>query len=132
MKNAAQISRLAGFDMGILVSLILRNGIFLSMGLITAGLILSRFGNGPIAVGYPVRAESVLELFLKGLQSAHPSEQRAVQFLHLGIGVLLITPYLRVVASAVYFGCVERRLRQALLSGGVLAVLTVILLTPLV
>jgi uncharacterized membrane protein len=47
---------------------------------------------------------------------------------NLGIGVLLLTPYVRVLASLVYFATVERDPKYALFTAFVLAVLTYSLL----
>ena len=43
---------------------------------------------------------------------------------NLGIAVLLLTPYVRVLMSMLYFVFVERNLKYALFTGFVLAMLT--------
>lgn len=132
MRNSTHAKWLAGFDMEDLVSSILRNGMLISMGLIGTGMVLWRLGRSHVSFGYNLQAKSVPELLFKDLRQIGSPEQWPTLLVHLGIAVLLLTPYLRVVASTIYFAWVEHRWKQALLTSFVLIVLTVILLTTLV
>lgn len=129
MKNSTHAKWLAGFDMEDLISVILRNGMLVSMGLIGAGLLLWRFGQAHVSFGQNLQAENIPDLLLKAFQQIGSPGRWPALLVHSGIAVLLVTPYLRVIASAVYFGWVEHRWKQALLTGFVLAILTVVLLT---
>jgi uncharacterized membrane protein len=49
---------------------------------------------------------------------------------NLGIAVLMLTPYVRVLASMLYFMLVERNLKYGLFTAFVLAMLTYSLVAP--
>lgn len=122
----------ASFDMESLVSSILRNGTLLSMSLILMSLALRWIGNGQADFGTNMKARSIPLLILADLQQAHSPGFWPRLLMHLGFAALLLTPYVRVLASLAYFTLVGRSPKQALFTSFVLVVLTIILLTKLV
>lgn len=123
---------LARFDMEHLVSAILRNGMLISMGLVLAGLVLQWWRRETGILAPVLQAESLPALILRNLPRIREVGAWPSVCIHLGISVLLLTPYLRVLASLIYFVQVERSWKHALFTGIVLALLTITLLTTLV
>ena len=132
MRSAARAKWIAKFDMENLVSSILQNGMLISVGLVMAALAVRWIEKKPWSFESILQARSLPVLFLAGLRQFNLPEAWPVLLVHWSVVVLLITPYLRVVASMVYFAGVERSWRHALVTGFVLAVLTITLLTNLV
>lgn len=123
---------LARFDMEHLVSAILRNGMLVSMGLVLAGLLVRWLTRGVEAPPPILQAESLPTLVWRDVARARESGTWPSLLMHLGVAALLLTPYLRVAASFVYFVRVERSWKHALFAGIVLALLTITLLTTFV
>ena len=118
---------IAKFDMEALVSALLRYGTLLSIGFTGVGL-LCRIGGAPqAAVDAHLQGNNLLQFMLADLHRVGSQEPAAVGLTHVGIAALLLTPYVRVLASTCYFAFVERSGRHAVLTGLVLATLTYIL-----
>ena len=132
MKNAARAKWIAQFDMENLVSSILQNGMLISISLVMVTLVVPRVEDNPRGFGSVLQARSLPLLFWADLRQLGVPGAWPTLLLHLSVAVLLVTPYLRVMASMVYFAGVERNWRHALVTGFVLAVLTITLLTNLV
>ncbi len=132
MKKNSRLQWIANFDMESLVSNILRSGILLSVGLIVAVLAAHACKKGAVDFGEHIQARSITHLLKNDLYRMKVSWFHSPTFIHLSIAVLMLTPYARVVASMVYFAGVERHWKHALLTGIVLIILTIVLLTDLV
>lgn len=115
-----------------LVSIILRNGILLSTGLIVAALVVYGRKKGAIDFGDNIQARSITHLLKDDLYRVKAPWLHPPVLIHLSVAMLMLTPYARVVASMFYFVGVERNWKHALLTGIVLVILTIILLTDLV
>ena len=115
-----------------LISSILRTGTLISMGLILLSLALGWVGKGHVDFGPDMKAKSIPLLILADLQQAHSPGFWPRFLMHLGFVALLLTPYVRVLASLAYFTLVGRSPKQALFTSFVLVILTIILLTKLV
>ena len=132
MKKVARVRWISNFDMENLISSILQNGIALSIGLILAGL-LFRWAEGSQASFQEfIQSVSIPTLLLADFHRLGSPGTWPSVLMHLGVIVLLVTPYVRVAASMIYFAAVERNWKQALLTGFVLIVLTITLFTDLV
>jgi uncharacterized membrane protein len=90
-----------------IVSYLLIIGVVLSLALIVTGLVLFYLTYGHLNILF-----SDKDMFIRGndffnfiylLVSGHYAMNNAILFIVLGIVVLLLTPFLRVVASVIYF-----------------------------
>ncbi len=122
---------LVRFDMEHLVSAVLRNGTAVSVGAILLALILQWTGHGSPPVPR-LQAKSLPILWWEDLRMLGVPGLWPTRLVHLGVSALLLTPYLRVVASFVYFVWVDRHWKHAAFTGAVLIMLTLALLTTLV
>ena len=126
-RHQARLKWIASFDMEDLVGWILQRGTWFSIGLLLASAILRRSsaywhaGADP-----PLQGTNVLHLLLADLRGMATPRFWTSGLAHLGVVVLMLIPYLRVLASVFYFACVERSGRHVLLTGVVAAVLTYI------
>ena len=127
--RAARKQWVARFDMEALVSAILRQGMVLSLGLISVGVAWRYASDRTVGFEAPLRGTNVLQFLLADIHRVAASPRfwpSAVA--HVGVAGLLLIPYLRVLASMLYFVFVERSRAHALLTGLVLVTLTYILL----
>ena len=132
MDNIARAKWIASFDMESLISSILRTGMLISMSLTLLSLVPGWLEKGQVDFGPNMKAKSIPLLILADFQQIHVPGFWPRLLMHLGFAVLLLTPFVRVVASLVYFTLVERSPKQALFTTFVLVILTIILLTNLV
>ena len=124
LKDLRWVRWVSDFDMEPLVGAILRVGSFVGSGLVLLGLIWSWRATGHLGLVGPLTAETVLRFLLSGVRHAELLRTTPVGLIRLGLAVLLLVPYVRVIVSAWYFEVVERQRLYALLSA-----LTVLLLT---
>jgi len=134
MRKTARAEWLSRFDMENLLSSILRNGALISIGLISASVLLRWFEKDQgVSLGRSIQAVSVPALLSADFpRVASRGTYPSTLLMHLGLSMLLLTPYLRVVASTMYFAFVERNWKYVLFSSLVLILLTITLLTNLV
>ncbi len=128
MNTVGKVQWLARFDLEPLLSAILRNGLLLSIGLVSVSLCMQALGNAP-GDQHLLQAESLPLLIWADLHRAGTSGFWPRFLLDLGVVVLLLTQYVRVAISMVYFAYVERSKKHVLFSSVVLVILTVVLLT---
>lgn len=112
------------FDMDILVSWILRVGLFSSLFFLVIGLGWRWRATGSFYMDYELPKSDVLEFMRQEIRLTLAGGFRPRLFINLGILVLMLTPYLRVLASMVYFAFVEKNGKYALFTAFVLSVLT--------
>ena len=111
-----------------LVGHVLRGGLLLSTSLIVAGLLWRGLATGHFGFDYTIEDTNFWEFLVADVSQLFGGGIRPRLLASLGIAVLLLTPYLRVVASLVFFAFVERDLKYSLITAFVLAVLTYSLL----
>ena len=127
MNRAARAIWVAKVDMEALISAMLRWGILLSVGLTMAGLLCRGRATPEAGVSAPLQGENLFHLILADWHRAGSPGQWPVVLMHGGIAVLFLAPYGRVVISTLYFACVERSGRHAVLTGLVLLLVTYML-----
>jgi uncharacterized membrane protein len=112
------------FDMEILVGYILLAGVLLSVALLSAGLVWhwARWGN--LRFEHSIVGMNFFEFILTTLRQTASHAVRPRLVLNMGIGVLMLTPFVRVLASVFYFAFVERNRKYTLFTGFVFCVLT--------
>lgn len=111
-------------DMETLVGYILLTGVLLSAALLSAGLVWhwARWGN--LRFEHSIVGMNFFEFILTTLHQIASQAIRPRLILNMGIGVLMLTPFVRVLASVFYFAFVERNWKYTLFTGFVLCVLT--------
>jgi len=115
------------FDRESFLAAILKTGLVVGLGLLIAGSLWQRQSTGHVQFERSLQGGNILQLLIDACRPA--SALRWPQrFLHVGISVLILTPYVRILASAWYFGYVERNHRYAMYAGCACLLLTYILL----
>ena len=127
MTDAARAKWIASFDMEDLIGSILRSGTILSLSLVVTGIMLQRTGIAQQAVVDTIQGTNAFHLLSADLHQMGSRAFWPTLLIHWGIAVLLFTPYVRVVASVLYFACVHRSWKHMLLGLLTLAPLTYIL-----
>ena len=107
-----------------LIGYLLLAGVLLSVALILAGLIWQFAASGRLRVEQALRGMNLAEFVCAEISAAASGRLRPAGLVNLGIIVLLLTPYLRVLASALFFAIAQRDWKYAAITGFVLAVLT--------
>jgi len=107
-------------NMESLIGYILLGGVMLSIGLIVAGVVWHWLVTGNLTVTHLARGTNLLGFLAATLRLGRvPST-----LVNLGIGVLMLTPYVRVLGSAFYFALVEHNRKYTAFTIFVLGVLT--------
>lgn len=114
----------ARFDMEALVAYILLGGVLLSVALIVAGLVWHWITAGHLQLEYSIVGMNLLQFVLADIQQLAAGVLRPRLLINMGMAVLMLTPYLRVLASMLYFAFVERNRKYTLFTGFVFSVLT--------
>ncbi len=119
-----KLQRYDHFDMEILVGYILLTGVLISAALLAIGLIWhwARWGN--LRFEHSIVGMNFFEFILTTLRQTASHAVRPRLILNMGIGVLMLTPFVRVLASVFYFAFVEHNWKYTLFTGFVLCVLT--------
>ena len=110
-------------EMDVLVGYILLGGVLLSLALLAAGLFWKwlRTGGG---LDYQIAGMNLFELAKDESRRAADGDFRPRLLISAGITVLLLTPYLRVLASVFYFFFALKNWKYTLFTSVVLLVLT--------
>lgn len=127
MQHVARLKRIADLDMEPLISAILLRGMLLSMGLMIAGLAWQWATAGQLGVNSVLQGINVFHFLLGDVRHLFVAGLRPEVLVDFGVATLLLIPYVRVLASVVYFGWVERQWLYTLLTSGVFLILTYML-----
>jgi uncharacterized membrane protein len=103
-------------------------GVLVSVTLIAAGLAWHWIVTGDLHLTYALAATSVGDFVAHDVEQIASAAARPRLLINLGIAVLMLTPYIRVMASLVTFA-VERDWKYVAFTGFVLATLTYSLFT---
>ena len=112
------------FDMESLVGYILLIGVLLSVALLVVGFVWHWARVGNLRFEHSLAGMNFFEFILSTLQQITSQTLRPRLFLNMGIGILMLTPFVRVLASVFYFAFVEHNWKYTLFTGFVLGVLT--------
>ena len=114
------------FRLETIISYILITGVLVSLILTAVGLVFYHsYGRLDILLHDPtmfLHGQGFFN-FVGGLAAGQEGQTRMVFFITLGIVILILTPYLRVLASVIYFGA-RKDLKYVLITLFVLVVLT--------
>ncbi len=114
----------SGFDMETLVGYILLIGVLVSIALISFGIVWHWLRTGEFGFDYLIGGMDFFEFVLTDVRQLFSDSLRPRLFINLGIATLMLTPFVRVLASMLYFAVIERNRKYALFTLFVLSVLT--------
>jgi uncharacterized membrane protein len=117
-------AKTTGFDMEALVGFILLIGVLLSMALIAIGVVWHWLATGQIGLQYSMSGMNLFGFVLADMRQIFSGAFRPRLFVNLGIAVLMLTPYVRVFASMLFFAFVERNPKYTIFTAFVFSVLT--------
>ena len=116
--------RAFSFDMETVIGYILLVGVLLSLALIVAGLAWHWALVGHLQFEYSVTGANLFRLVLADMQTLLSGAIRPQLAISTGITVLILTPYVRVLTSVLYFALIEHNFKYTLFTIFVLCVLT--------
>ena len=123
-RHQPAVTKTGGFDMEVLVGYILLIGVLLSMALIAIGVVWHWLTTGQLGLEYSISGMNLFEFVLTDLRQVFTDTLRPRLFVNLGIATLMLTPYVRVLASMLYFAFVERNRKYTVFTAFVFSVLT--------
>ncbi len=112
------------FDMESLVGYILLTGVLLSVALLAVGFVWRWLRVGNLRFEHSIVGMNFFEFISSTLRQMASRAFRPRLFLNMGIAVLMLTPFVRVLASVFYFAFVEHNWKYTLFTAFVLTVLT--------
>jgi uncharacterized membrane protein len=110
--------------MDMVIGSILLVGVLFSLTLIVAGLAWHWALVGHLQLDYTVTSKNLFQFLLADLRRLASGAIQPQLAISTGIVVLMLTPYVRVLASVLYFGLVERNWKYTLFTGFVFGGLT--------
>jgi uncharacterized membrane protein len=110
--------------MEILVGYILQVGVLLSISLIAVGVVWRWFNTGSVGFDYSISGMNFFEFVWSDIQQMLAGAFRPRLLANLGMATLMLTPYVRVLASMLYFGLAAHNRKYTLFTGFVFLVLT--------
>jgi uncharacterized membrane protein len=111
-------------EMDVLVGYILLGGVLLSMALIIGGLSWKFIQSGGVRLEYELAGMNLFQFAVSEIHLAALGQIRPRLLINMGIVVLMLTPFFRVLASVVYFLVVLRNWKYTVFTLFVLLVLT--------
>ncbi len=117
-------TRHAPFDMETLVGYLLATGVILSMSFIALGLAWHWLVTGTPALSYQVSGMNFFEFVLRDIQQIVYTGFGPRRLVSLGIATLMLTPFVRVLASMLYFAFAAHNWKYSAFTLFVLSVLT--------
>ena len=112
------------FDMESLVGYVLLTGVLLSVALLAVAFIWRWARGGNLRFEHSLVGMNFFEFISSTLRQTASRAFRPRLFLNMGIAVLMLTPFVRVLASVFYFAFVEHNWKYILFTSFVLSVLT--------
>jgi uncharacterized membrane protein len=110
--------------MDLVIGYVLLGGVVLSVVLVVAGLAWRWFNTGRLGMDYTLPSTNLFGFLVEEFRQVASAAFRPRLLVSLGIAALLLTPYVRVLASLIFFAFVERNWKYTMFTGFVLAVLT--------
>jgi len=123
MSEPAGTGSTAARNMDLLVGYVLIVGVLSSLGLLAAGLVWHWYSTGT-RLDYDLAGTTVFGLVVTDFRQLAAGAWRPRLLVNLGLVVLLLTPYARVLASMLYFALVERNRKYTAFTTFVLLTLT--------
>lgn len=111
-------------DAEAVVGYTLMTGVLLSLALVTAGLVWHAVVHGSLQFDYTLPGTNVADFLRTDVEQTTSAAARPRLLVNWGIAVLLLTPYVRVLASMAYFALIERDWKYTAFTAFVLGTLT--------
>lgn len=112
------------FRMDVLVGYVLLGGVVSAMVLIAIGLIWHWAATGTLGLDYSMGGMNFFQFVVSDVETIIRTGFGPRRMINLGVAVLMLTPFVRVASSMLYFGVVEHNWKYTVFTGFVLAVLT--------
>lgn len=112
------------FKMDVLVGYILLIGVLVSIGLIAVGVVWHYAATGRLGLEYSIAGMNLFHFVLHNFERAAHPPFRPRLLVNLGIVTLMLTPYVRVLASMLFFAFTERNAKYTVFTAVVFLVLT--------
>ena len=112
------------FDVEAVVGYTLLTGVLTSLVLIATGLVWHWIVRGSLQFDYTLPGTNVADFLRADVEQAAFDPPRPRLLVNWGIAVLMLTPYVRVLASMVYFAVVDRDWKYTVFTAFVLGTLT--------
>ncbi len=110
--------------MDLLVGYILLGGVLVSAALMGGGFVWYWVASGRPQIGDTIAGMDLFQFVMTDLREVMSGALRPRLLINVGLAVLLLTPYVRVATSTLYFAAGERNWKYTLITGFVLTVLT--------
>jgi uncharacterized membrane protein len=123
-EGARPRARHARVDVEGVVGYTLMAGVLTSLVLIAAGLAWHWIVRGTLQFDYTLPGTNVADFLRTDIEQAALAPARPRLLVNWGIAVLLLTPYVRVLASMIYFALVDRDWKYTVFTAFVLGTLT--------
>lgn len=111
-------------DMDVLIGYILLIGVVLSVVLLIVGIAWNWTSTGNLNIVYRISVRDLYLLIRSAFGRAAPGMTTPHRLINLGIAVLMLTPFVRVLASVFFFALAERNWKYTVFTLFVLSVLT--------
>lgn len=111
-------------DIEALVGYILLAGLLISVALLLIGMSWYWWSTGTLQLDYTMGGMNLFRFMVAEMRLLLDGTIGPRMVVSLGITVLLLTPYLRVLASVLYFALAEHNIKYTCLTSFVLAVLS--------
>jgi len=112
------------YKMDVLVGYILLVGVLTSISLIIIGVIWHYAATGDLGLNYSISGMNLFQFVSSELRQIRHFSLRPRLFVNLGIATLLLTPYIRVMASVLFFAFGEKNYKYTVFTAIVYCVLT--------
>lgn len=114
-----------GFDIEVVIGTALSIGVLISAGLVILGLAWHWLTTGQLTFHLPFTGANLFDVIAQSIRRVVNDHDRSIGVIWLGLAVLMLTPYARVVASVIYFAFADRDWKFTAITLFVLAVLTI-------
>jgi uncharacterized membrane protein len=108
----------------LIVGYILLTGVLLSASFLLAGIFWSWAATGSPELHYAISGTNLFQFWLADIRQISLGSFQPKLLINVGLALLLITPYIRVAASVLYFAFAERNVKYTFFTGFVLTVLS--------
>ncbi len=112
------------YKMDSLVGYILLVGVLASIAFLAIGVIWHYVNTGKIGLDYSIQGMNLFQFIVSEFRLVTEFQLRPRLFVNLGIATLMLTPYVRVIASMIFFAFEEKNYKYTAFTAVVFAVLT--------
>lgn len=123
-ETGRQDAKISASNMEVLVGYILLVGVLVSIVLIGIGLIWHYAATGRLGLVYSIAGMNLYHFVLSDFSQVAHLSIRPRLLVNVGIATLMLTPYVRVLASMLYFAFAARNGRYTVFTAFVFLVLT--------